>query len=362
MFQIATNRDAISLENVFESASSEGDDCADQAAADMNKSELGRCWPILRKWRKNSEPVPTDLPPRLAEFLEESSQLPSWIDFAKLQEAHRLYSRYPADILAMLLYAALPECYAAPDGASVLQRTNKMATSPGPRLLETARFVVEVMSADSLMPGGVGIRSIQKVRWMHAVLRQEIRSNGKSDLTKEVPLNQEHLSGTLLAFSQISIDALGKMGVCISESEQAAYLHRWVVIGHLLGIKDEYLPRSVAEARSLATIIRQRNHRSSEVGKQLTAELMGFTQSRFPPFARSMPTAMVRYLVGERTADLLDIPKAGRSRHFISMVRWGFLMRSRVNSVLPVTRVLDLYNRLIFVKTVLWIETRLNRN
>lgn len=121
------------------------------------------------------------------------------------------------------------------------------------------------MSPDSLMPRGGGIRSIQKTRWMHAVVRRQSIKSGNLDLAKGVPINQEHLLGTLAAFSPVSIDALTKLGGRISASEQAAYMHHWAVIGYLLGIKDEYLPRSVDQARAITAVIRQRNHRSSEV-------------------------------------------------------------------------------------------------
>lgn len=344
----------------LETARDEADPAADQVAADISASELSRSWVILRGWKKNSEPVPAALPTSLREFFEESAALPRWADPEKLQDAHRLYARYPADLLAMLLYAALPECYAAPDGASVLSQTNSMAASPGLRLLVTAKFVVDVMSRDSLMPEGNGIRSVQKVRWMHALVRQRLTKTGDWASEKGVPINQEHLSGTLIAFSQVSIDALIKMGARITASEQAAYLHRWAVTGHLMGIKDEYLPYSVAEARSLSVIIRKRNHRSSEVGQQLMAELIEFAQSRFPPLTRGMPAALVRHLVPQ-TADLLGVPVAGRSRHLVSALRLGFMMRRHVNRALPVTRALDLYNRLFFVRALLRLETHLGR-
>lgn len=123
MSQSREHRGAAHFEVDLEAARAEGDQAADQVVTSLSAYELSRCWAVLREWEENSEPVPSTLPGIVKEFFEESAALPSWVDADKIQEVHRLYSRYPADLLAMLLYAALPECYAAADGASLLAQT-----------------------------------------------------------------------------------------------------------------------------------------------------------------------------------------------------------------------------------------------
>lgn len=328
--------------------------------ADLSRTELARSWASLHTWTRDSDPPPANLPSAVRDFLSSSANLPQWVDHDKLRLAERVYHRYPADLLAMLLYASLPECYAASDGAYLLARTDRMVGSPGVRLVTTARFVVDVMSRDSLGPKGRGIRGVQKVRWMHAVVRRRVSEGRDTDLSTGVPINQEHLLGTLMAFSQVSIDALTSLGVGINTFEQDAYLHKWNAIGHLLGIKSEYLPGTVPQARMLTDVIRQRNHHRSEAGQLLMAELLAFAQSRFPPLAAGIPGALVRSLA-PHAADILGVPPPNRSRLWIALLRVGFSMRRRVNAVLPGSRVLDLYNRLLFVRLVLWIESHLGR-
>lgn len=350
----------VSLDRQLDTARVEADQIADAAVADLSESELSRCWTNLQGWTGNSDPPPANLPSSLRNFLSSSADLPHWVDQDRLRIAERVYHRYPADLLASLLYASLPECYAASDGASALIQTNRMVGSPGARLVTTAKFVVDVMSRDSLAPGGTGIRSAQKVRWMHAVVRRRIAESEGWEPSKGIPINQEHLVGTLVAFSQVSVDALTRLGVGIDTIEQDAYLHKWEVVGHLLGIKSELLPGTVPEARSLTNVIRQRNHRRSEAGLQLMTELMTFARSRFPPPVSGIPGALVHYLAPS-VADILGVPPATNSRHWIALLRGAFLLRRRANAMLPGTRVLDLYNRLLFVRSVLWIETHLHR-
>lgn len=342
-------------------ALSEGDFGADLVLSKISSRDVSDSFGILRKWRLNSETVPAALPAYVRDFFEQSSTLPRWADPVKIMEAQRFFSRYPADLLAMHMYASLPECYATPAGASLLIHTNKLVNSTDDRLLSTARFVVDVMSNGSLLDQGRGIRSAQKIRWIHAVVRRQVTKSGSWDTKTAIPVNQEHLIGTLVAFSHVSLDALAKMGIRATPTEQSAYLHLWAVIGYLLGIREEYLPRSVDEARILTAVLRKRNQRPSAEGKQLMADLLEFSEKRFPGFAKGIPTAMVRELVPRSTVESLGVPEVSHANRFVSAIRIGFLIRNQVTKYLPPARALDFYNRVLVVNIVLWLENTIQR-
>ena len=252
----------------------------------------------------------------------------------------------------------MPECYAAADGVLGVLHTRTLESSPLPRLINTARFVVDVMSPGAMAPEGRGIRSAQWVRWLHAMVRRHVKPAGGWDTTRAVAINQEHMAGTLVAFSQVSLDAMAKLGVEIGPSDMEAYVHAWSVVGHLLGVRDENLPRSVSEARSLVGAIRRRTHRPSTEGRDLLAALLRFAESRFPPPVRGLPAELVRYLVPETTAEILGLRPSTRARHLVAALRLGFRVRERVTRRFPPARALDLYNRRRFVEAVLWIEGR----
>lgn len=339
----------------------EGDRAADAIAAGLRDSETVSVLAVLRRYGRNRDRLPRELPPAVREFLTDSGSLPPWFDRAKLDRGQRIFARYPADMLATLFYAALPECYAAADGTVVLLQSRRMAYAVLPRLMDTARFVIDVMSPGALGPAGSGVRSAQRVRWLHAVIRRGVVSTGWWDNASRAPVNQEELAGTLLAFSLVSIEALQKLGVQIEEDDREAYIHAWNVVGHLLGIRQELLPGSVAEARLAVEVLRRRNHRPSSAGRELAGVLLSFAASRFPPPARGLPAELMRFLVSDGTADLLGIPEDLRARQLVPLVGAAFRLRGRVTQMLPAARVLDIHNWLPVVRAVLWIETNLER-
>lgn len=359
-FAEAVDGDGTWSDRRLDIARAEGDQAADAVIARLSDSEIGHSLAGLRHWRRNLEPVPENLPALLREFMGESATLPPWVDPAMLERAHRLFARYPADLLAMLFYAALPECYAAADGAIVLLHSRRMAYTVRSRLMDTARFVVDVMSPGAMGPAGSGVRSAQRVRILHAVIRRRMLSGGQRHAPSGTPVNQEEMAGTLLAFSLVSIDALGRLGARVSESDQEAYIHAWNVVGHLLGVRYELLPKPVSEARLAIDVLRRRNHRPSPEGRKLAAVLLGFAASRFPPPARGLPGELMRFLVSDQTADLLGIPEDLRARRLVPFLELAFRIRDHFTRVLPPTRVLDIPNWLPFVRAVLWVETNVD--
>lgn len=335
-----------------------GDPPADEAISQLSGSEIGDCFLLMKGWRGNSQAPPSGLPVPVLRLFESSGNLPAWADMRVVTRAHRLYERYAADLLAMLFYAALPQCYAAADGARVLLHTRRMSDSPRARLMDTAQFVVEAMTRGGMSPEGSAITGARKVRLLHALLRRRILDGGRWDTSASVPINQEEMAGTLLAFSYVSVAALMKMGASVRGADRDAYIHAWNVIGCLLGIHREYLAASFEEAELLTLAIGRRQHRESEEGRVLAAALLEIARSRFPGPLKAVPSALVRYLVAEDTADLLGVPPSGSARMLVSLLRFGFWTRERITQLVPLMRIADVYNRPSFVRAVLWAESR----
>jgi len=97
-----------------------------------------------------------------------------------------------------------------------------------------------------------------------------------------LPINQEDLAGTLMSFSWIVLDGLEKLGAALTSDEREAYLHCWKVIGHLLGIRNELLPKNFDSARDLAAAIVRRQFGPSSEGKALTKALVDMMAQVLP--------------------------------------------------------------------------------
>ena len=61
---------------------------------------------------------------------------------------------------------------------------------------------------------------------------------------------------------------LAKLGVDFGDADLEGYLHRWKVIGSLLGVRDDVLPDDVAEAPAMAALIRYRQLGPSNDGRK----------------------------------------------------------------------------------------------
>jgi hypothetical protein len=124
-----------------------------------------------------------------------------------------------------------------------------------------------------------------------------------------VPINQEQLAATLLTFSYVTLNAIRQFRVHISEADERAFMHRWNVIGHLLGIDDAITTRldRTADAEVLFHKVMTRNRRPAIDGPGLERALLDYLESnlarRAPIFSRLGGTRIARILTRELSGD-----------------------------------------------------------
>jgi len=195
------------------------------------------------------------------------------------------------------------------------------------------------MAPGAFAPRGHGLRSAQKVRLMHAAVRHLLTHDPSHpwDDTLGTPLNQEDLLGTLIVFTVVVVDALGRMGVDFrgedAQKARDAYVHFWLVVGALLGIDYKELrrgdielapheqPLDLEELRLIEITILRRQSEASIGGQTLMASLLAATSSRMPWFMKGFPEAATRSLLGRQYADALAVPPAGPARLIFEVVR-----------------------------------------
>ena len=141
-----------------------------------------------------------------------------------------------------------------------------------------------------------------------------------------MPVNQEDMAGTNLAFSYIVLRGLRKAGVTATEAEEEDYLHHTNVIGYLNGIAEELLPANLREAYHLDRAIARRQFRSSEAGIGLTrsllnaiAEVGGAVTDR-PEGVRNLAAAQMRFFLGDVHADALGIPAVPVEKRLVNVI------------------------------------------
>jgi hypothetical protein len=293
-----------------------GDPVADTpVAAVLERGGVDAVNAMMQTLVRVDQPVPAQLPDELRDYLATTLPLPQWADMGKIRRGQQLFETWGIEIALCLFCASLPSAYAAAKGVKVLYLTAQLDTNTRRRVMETAQFLIDVLTAGGLDERGTGRRTIQRVRLMHAAVRHLIkaRNEQKPGLWHPdwgTPINQEDLAGTLLSFSYVVVvDAMRRLGAHIPVEDVDAYLHLWNVIGHLLGVRDELMVRDITDATALVDAIRRRQFKASPEGQDMTDALLRLLDELTPlhRFDDIIPP-LIRHLIGDETADLLDVP------------------------------------------------------
>ena len=261
--------------------------------------------------------MPSGLPQSLHDFLEATSG-PVEVNAEALVRGQNVYADYGPEILMVLGFYSLPAAYAAKKGVQVLYRTAFLEKRPMRRVLETSRMVTEVLSPDGLGETGRGIRTIQKVRLMHAGIRQMILRDEDDPWDPElgVPINQEDLAGTLMTFSFIVLAGLKQLGIEVRPEDAEGYVQTWSAIGRRMGVNDDLIPETFDEAEQLTRIIRERQIAGSPEGIALTHALIEGYADWLEKLPVGVPASMVHFfldddiLMHQNVAAMLQVPHA----------------------------------------------------
>lgn len=287
---------------------------------------------------------PHHLPPEVIAYLDATDDVPA-PQLPHIADGEAVFALHGPEILLLLGCLSLPAAYAAAKGVQVLVRTDFLEEATRLRLFQTAQMVVDVMSPGGLGPNGQGIRTAQRVRLLHAAIRHLIRTDprGWDEQALGAPINQEDLAGTLLTFSTLILEGLGKLGVDLTPDEQQAYLDSWRAVGSLMGVRPELIPATVAEGRELMDLIHRRQIAKSPEGVRLTEALLDamsqglVTHSEHSLSAllakpvdhelRKFAAVMMRFLLagevdrhGVPVADILEVPPTSTlDDHLVSL-------------------------------------------
>lgn len=284
-----------------------GDQPADELVASLFQEQKQSALYAYLKLEDNQIALQQHTVP-VREFLLQPMRKPDWYDNEKLLRGQQFFKKYALDVMTLLGAKSLPYCYAASPGNKAIFLTEKMRKTPGKRLLDTAHFIIGVLTEGSFDDAGTGMIQINKTRLIHAMVRHYISTKMQWDNNAlGLPVNQEDMAGTNLAFSFIILDALMKSSYPITKTEQEDFLYIWRFIGYQLYIDDQLLPASFAEAAALEQCIRLRHFRESAEGKLLMAELLKYYKMAFPALPAYFVDSQIRYFLGEEIAALLHI-------------------------------------------------------
>lgn len=199
---------------------------------------------------------------RLCTFLEKYSTVPAWVDEAQLRRGQEVFLAYTPAASLSLYYRSLIAGFSIPKIAAVIRATGYLAPPSRPdqalqRLLDTGELTAACIGIGpkAILPGGFGWKTALYVRILHAKVRKALLSRegkNKWDVQKfGIPINQEDMSGTLLAFSVNVLDGIDLIaGVALTDAERRDYVALWRYIGWLLGVETQEVIRGADEPTS----------------------------------------------------------------------------------------------------------------
>jgi hypothetical protein len=229
----------------------------------------------------------------------------------------RFFDQWDLEICTALFAASLPSAYAGWQGVGVLARASELAEQEtvARRIAETGQMLLDITRPGALERGGVGYQRIIQVRMLHAAVRAVLLGRdapgGRWPAANGVPVNQEDLLATLMTFTVIVFRALDRMGIDVTAKDQEAYLHLWAVAGHLLGITEaKRLRRQPHDVGDQTTKLQKSLQARSADGRLLMSVLLREMELAMPLGWLRVPRTVVRFLIGDRVADLVGVPGA----------------------------------------------------
>lgn len=273
-----------------------------------------------------------DAPPAVRAYFEAAGQIPSWVDWDRVDRAGRLFFRSGPAGGITLGAKSLVGGYCSPGGNKPLAFSGALEGQVSRRLAETGRFVVATNTPGALRPGGDAWAITLRVRLMHATVRRLLLRSGR--WTSELwgaPINQHDMAATSLLFSVVFLSGIRDFGVPVTRDEAEDYVHAWRLSGWLMGVRDELLPWTEAEGLALGELIQLTQGPVDDDGRRLVEALLesprGTLQgraggARLEQWQIELGRGFCRALVGDTLADELHLPKTAW-RFAVPAVRLG---------------------------------------
>ncbi|MFI6462509.1 oxygenase MpaB family protein [Streptomyces sp. NPDC050528] len=297
-----------------------GDELADATVAALfERGEVGKFNTLMRYVSVAGAPLPDGLPAVALEYLNATSAPPSWVDWDEMERARLFFIDNNVHISTALSFASMPACYVVPPVAKLLSASHGLQY-PSKRMAETGQFTVYLMQPDAFESGSRFLPAVQKVRLLHASIRHHLLRENRWDAGElGTPICQEDMIGGQMFFSMLVLDSLHRLGIHMSTEGAEAYYYAWRVVGAMLGVDQEVVPKSLEEARQFLDLYMVRHMGPSEEGAHLTRQLIDLYEEVVPgTFFDPIVSALIRHLVGDTCADWLQVPRT----------RWDTLVKA----------------------------------
>ncbi len=270
--------------------------------------------------------VPDSAPPLLRDYLAETHCFPNWFDDNRVRRSEAFFRRHGKMAVVLEATAGLTSTYVNPAAARTMHATHQL-DHPQRRLAHSARLYKAMADKDAYTAQSRLIPTCQKVRLVHATVRQLLtRSQAWDGQRDGVPISQFYIGGGILIFSIEVLDAMSRLGIDVTDEQQDGYYYAWRLVNYWLGYPDEpaALPNTVSDARTLWRQIRDvpEEWGPTNEGVILTTALVEYFEGLLPPGLKGLVPAFLRLALTDPVADLVQVPH--------SRVEFGVRLEARL--------------------------------
>ncbi|MCX5380128.1 oxygenase MpaB family protein [Streptomyces sp. NBC_00091] len=321
----------------------QGDPEADKVVIELlDSGQIDSANHLFRALATAEDEVPEGAPPVLREYLESTRKFPSWVDKKKLADTEEFFRHHKTPAAVVQATAGLVGTYLSPMGAKTLHSTHKL-DRPQRRLSQSTRLFMGMGDKDAFGPKSKLLPTCQKVRLVHAAIRQLHLRSGKWNTEKDgMPVSLLYTAGAALVFSVGTLDAMARIGIATTAREQEGYFYAWRIIGHWLGVPDEIMDMDVKGAHGLWDAARDHEWAPTEDGALLTKGCIELYQSYMPPGMKAAVPAFLRKALSDKYADMVKVPTSAYDLGAkAGAVGAGLLFNTPVTKNLLVQPVLD---------------------
>lgn len=226
-----------------------GDEPMDRLVEWMSSAGMAQMRPLFEKALAEGVGNVPDAPEPLREFFLRVETVPEWVDPDKLRKGRRALLRGGSDGMSIARDVSLLGGYQFSGFNKTLLRTGALEKGSNKRFAETMQWAMDVISDGGLEPLGVGYRSTLHVRLIHAFVRRHVAA--MPDWRAEewgLPVNQTDMAATLVGALVAPPVASLAMGIVPAPGELDAIAHLTRYVGWLIGVEDEWLPRSFRDS------------------------------------------------------------------------------------------------------------------
>ncbi|MEV4888711.1 oxygenase MpaB family protein [Nonomuraea sp. NPDC055795] len=257
---------------------------------------------LLYDWNRNDQPLPAGLPEDLRAFIEQARQLPSWADPAKLDAGARFHALKGNYIVVLTIVGAGMLATAIPKEARAVYYSAGGADLKD-RIAKTNILAYAVRPRNAWGAGGTAVVEAVKTRLVHAAVRHLLKSS--PHWSGPIPITQEDMLVTWHTLATYSMRGLREWKVRMSATEVEGYLHSVQMLGHMLGIRDEFLPATWDTSYTQSDLVLPRNMGPTREGVELNAILRDMLAELTSPGGIDKPlvNAFSRSLTGNQVAD-----------------------------------------------------------